>query len=141
MDIKIKSEKISRLVWLIQIQQKICWDNFFEKNLLYGISYTKKHLRAFPFMSRLYRCTLYIWSYQKDVTKQKHTCGRITMYISTLLYHTLKGDDKMLVSLLSFAKKFLLILSIYFFYLLLHYSMSMRLSKYNHNVIFLLNLI
>ena len=105
MDIKIKSEKISRLVWLIQIQQKICWDNFFEKNLLYGISYTKKHLRAFPFMSRLYRCTLYIWSYQKDVTKQKHTCGRITMYISTLLYHTLKGDDKMLVSLLSFAKK------------------------------------
>ena len=27
------------------------------------------------------------------------------MYISTLLYHTLKGDDKMLVSLLSFAKK------------------------------------
>ena len=122
MDIKIKSEKISRLVWLIQIQQKICWDNFFEKNLLYGISYTKKHLRAFPFMSR---CTLYIWSYQKDVTKQKHTCGRITMYISTLLYHTLKGDDKMLVSLLSFAKKFLLILSIYFLYLLLHYSMSM----------------
>ena len=119
MDIKIKSEKISRLVWLIQIQQKICWDNFFEKNLLYGISYTKKHLRAFPFMSR---CTLYIWSYQKDVTKQKHTCGRITMYISTLLYHTLKGDNKMLVSLLSFAKKFLLILSIYFLYLLLHYS-------------------
>ena len=102
MDIKIKSEKISRLVWLIQIQQKICWDNFFEKNLLYGISYTKKHLRAFPFMSR---CTLYIWSYQKDVTKQKHTCGRITMYISTLLYHTLKGDGKILVSLLSFAKK------------------------------------
>ena len=27
------------------------------------------------------------------------------MYISTLLYHTLKGDDKMLVSLLSFDKK------------------------------------
>ena len=27
------------------------------------------------------------------------------MYISTLLYHTLKGDDKMLVSLLNFAKK------------------------------------
>ena len=102
MDIKIKSEKISRLVWLIQIQQKICWDNFFEKNLLYGISYTKKHLRAFPFMSR---CTLYIWSYQKDVTKQKHTCGRITMYISTLLYHTLKGDDRILVSLANFAKK------------------------------------
>ena len=27
------------------------------------------------------------------------------MYISTLLYHTLKGDDKILVSLLRFAKK------------------------------------
>ena len=63
------------------------------------------------------------------------------MYISTLLYHMLKGDDKMLVSPLSFAKKFLLILSIYFLYLLLHYSMSMRLSKYTQNVIFLLNLI
>ena len=132
MDIKIKSEKISRLVWLIQIQQKICWDNFFEKNLLYGISYTKKHLRAFPFMSRLYRCTLYIWSYQKDVTKQKHTCGRITMYISTLLYHTLKGDDKMLVSLLSFAKK------ISFSYWAFIFDIYYRIT---HNVIFLLNLI
>ena len=133
MDIKIKSEKISRLVWLIQIQQKICWDNFFEKNLLYGISYTKKHLRAFPFMSR---CTLYIWSYQKDVTKQKHTCGRITMYISTLLYHTLKGDGKILVSLLSFAKK-----SFWYWAFNVYIYYCIKVCRCTHNVIFLLNLI
>ena len=108
MDIKIKSEKISRLVWLIQIQQKKYVEITSLKRIFYmaqAIVWHKlhsQHLRAFPFMSR---CTLYIWSYQKDVTKQKHTCGRITMYISTLLYHTLKGDDKMLVSLLSFSKK------------------------------------
>ena len=135
MDIKIKSEKISRLVWLIQIQQKICWDNFFEKNLLYGISYTKKHLRAFPFMSR---CTLYIWSYQKDVTKQKHTCGRITMYISTLLYHTLKGDGKILVSLLSFAKKIPFDIEHLFFISIIALQ---YVDEYTQNVIFLLNLI
>ena len=68
------------------------------------------------------------------------------MYISTLLYHTLKGDDKMLVSLLSFDKKSYLFDTkhlIFISAIALKYDdgNKSRVTNYTNNVIFLLNLI